>query len=76
MEPVLPIIMLVIGGLGVACIAWVIVAGMRHRPEPPVVFTKRQYVPPSNDDDVERLVAALQHSAEEYGQNRRGIGED
>lgn len=71
MNPALPIIMLVIGGLGIACIAWALVVRMRQKPKPQMVYTKARYVPPPNDEDVERLVAALQHTAEEADDNRR-----
>jgi hypothetical protein len=76
MEYALPIAMLAIGVLGIACITWVIAARMQHRPEPPAVVSKQKYVPPPNDDDVERMVAALQHTAQKADKHRQGAGED
>ena len=71
MEYALPIVMLVIGVLGVACIAWVIAARLQHRPEPQAVVSKQKYIPPPNDDDVERMVAALQQTAQKQRQSAR-----
>jgi len=63
MDPFLPIIMLVIGGLGIACLAWVLLVGLRRQvPEEHIPPPKRLYVAPSNEDDVTRLVAALQET--------------
>lgn len=76
MEYALPIFMVVIGVLGIACIAWAIAARMQHRPEPPAIVSKPKYVPPPNDDDVERMVAALQHTAQKADKHRLGAGED
>ena len=76
MEYALPIVMLVIGVLGVACIAWVIAVRLQHRPEPQAVVSKQKYVPPPNDDDVERMVAALQQTAQKAEKQRQGAGED
>ena len=63
MDPFLPIIMLVLGGLGIACLVWVLLVGFRRQaPEQQIPPPKRLYVPPSNDEDVTRLVAALQET--------------
>ena len=76
MEYALPIFMVVIGVLGIACIAWAIAARMQHRPEQPAIVSKPKYVPPPNDDDVERMVAALQHTAQKADKHRQGARED
>jgi hypothetical protein len=68
--------MLVIGGLGVACVAWAVVSGLRQRPEIAPPPAKRAYVPPSNEDDVDRMVAALQRTSSHDDGRRRILGTD
>lgn len=76
MEAALPIIMPVLGALGLGCLFWVLMRSVGSRkpeniPEPPA---KRQFVAPPNDEDVNRLVQALQqsaHSGEAPGANSK-----
>lgn len=63
MEAALPIIMLVLGVLGLACLVWVLMRSLGHKREPFVTPPKRKYEPPSNDEDVKRMVAALKAKA-------------
>jgi len=63
MEAALPVIMIVLGALGLGCLAWVILRSTSHKPKPFVTPPKRKYEPPPNDEDVNRMVAALQKTA-------------
>jgi threonine/homoserine/homoserine lactone efflux protein len=73
MNAALPIIVAVVGILGVACLGWVLFAALRSRtplaqPRPP----KRPYTPPSNDEDVERMVAALSRTTRRTDRRNNG----
>ncbi|KQT51487.1 hypothetical protein ASG47_00865 [Devosia sp. Leaf420] len=63
METALPVIMLVLGASGLACLVWVLLRSLGHKSEPFVTPPKRKYEPPPNDEDVNRMVAALQAKA-------------
>ncbi len=63
MGAALPIITLVLGAMGIACLVWVLLRGLGHKREPFVTPPKRKYEPPSNDEDVNRMVTALHEKA-------------